>query len=238
MFHSSPAALFTTAVLRNVDLGCVVQADESGAMGSEGQVQSAQQPVQDLENLIERLERVTLRLERLPLLRDEPGAPAHPGPAPPTPPPAVQQTVPEDDMSVNGYEDLLRSLLEINRSALGRLFKRAASNSFRVKPPRCPFRSGLLVKRTSPRDTAHPDIYGSTGNMRRDTSGLFPCLTRVVVVHSPLLAHFPPSFSSFSNHKYSIPTEEAGNALMIPLGLRVSMGDSDHLPSDKQRRVQ
>lgn len=82
----------------------------------------------DLETLIERLERVTSRLERLPLLRAHtPAAPHSPAPSPVslnTPPPQESlEPIPSDNMSVNGYQDLvqgpLRAYLQLSQQIGG-----------------------------------------------------------------------------------------------------------------------
>ncbi|XP_038207704.1 adenylyl cyclase-associated protein 1 isoform X2 [Zerene cesonia] len=85
---------------------------------------AANKPAADLEALIERLERVTCRLERLPYLRGRtPTPPNSPAPSPVcfvTPP---QELVPTDDMSVNGYQDIiqgpLRTYLELSKQIGG-----------------------------------------------------------------------------------------------------------------------
>lgn len=72
-----------------------------------GSVAATLSPASELESLIERLERVTTRLERLPLLRRTP--PCSPAPSPasaPSPPPL--DFVDTDEMSVNGYQDLVQ----------------------------------------------------------------------------------------------------------------------------------
>ncbi|XP_045510481.1 adenylyl cyclase-associated protein 2 isoform X3 [Colias croceus] len=95
--------------------------------GSEAEsAAAANKPAADLEALLDRLERVTCRLERLPCLRGRtPTPPNSPAPsASPvcfvTPP---QELVPTDDMSVNGYQDLmqgpLRTYLELSKQIGG-----------------------------------------------------------------------------------------------------------------------
>ncbi|XP_075973945.1 adenylyl cyclase-associated protein 1 isoform X2 [Anticarsia gemmatalis] len=75
-----------------------------------------QSPASELEALIERLERVTSRLERLPVLRARtPTPPRSPAPSPvsvPTPPPLPPQFEPTDNMSVNGYQDIVQGPLQ------------------------------------------------------------------------------------------------------------------------------
>ncbi|KAJ0182452.1 hypothetical protein K1T71_001821 [Dendrolimus kikuchii] len=101
-------------------------------LGSEVEPATAtQSPASELEALIERLERVTSRLERLPLLRDPSLTPPRsPAPSPasvPTPPPLPQETIAQiidtDNMSVNGYQDLvqgpLRTYLELSKQIGG-----------------------------------------------------------------------------------------------------------------------
>lgn len=64
-------------------------------------------PASELESLIERLERVTSRLERLPVLRRTP--PCSPVPSPASAPsPTPLDLEDTDDMSVNGYQDLVQ----------------------------------------------------------------------------------------------------------------------------------
>ncbi|XP_039753187.1 adenylyl cyclase-associated protein 1 isoform X1 [Pararge aegeria] len=82
---------------------------------------AVQSPAADLEALIERLELVTLRLERLPVLREHtPTPPRSPAPSPagvatPPPPPPLPLTVEiivTDNMSINGYQDLMQGPLQ------------------------------------------------------------------------------------------------------------------------------
>ncbi|XP_045774643.1 adenylyl cyclase-associated protein 1 isoform X1 [Maniola jurtina] len=89
--------------------------------GSEVEPTAAvQSPAADLEALIERLERVTSRLERLPALRTRtPTPPRSPAPSPagtftPPPPPPLPQTeiIVADNMSINGYQDLMQGPLQ------------------------------------------------------------------------------------------------------------------------------
>ncbi|CAH2102399.1 unnamed protein product [Euphydryas editha] len=72
-------------------------------------------PAADLESLIERLERVTSRLERLPVLRAHtPTPPCSPAPsAAGDVPPVFQSTtiIETDNMSINGYQDLMQGPL-------------------------------------------------------------------------------------------------------------------------------
>ncbi|XP_073957918.1 adenylyl cyclase-associated protein 1 isoform X2 [Choristoneura fumiferana] len=78
-------------------------------------------PAAELEALIERLERVTSRLERLPALRARTPSPPR---SPLTPAPNDEpQVVLTDNMSVNGFQDLvqgpLRTYLELSRQIGG-----------------------------------------------------------------------------------------------------------------------
>ncbi|GBP20232.1 hypothetical protein EVAR_82105_1 [Eumeta japonica] len=56
--------------------------------------------------------------------------------------------------------------------------------------------------------------------MSESSGGSFP----------PALPHTPSI--NLSSIKYHIPSQEASNALMTPLGLRSSIGGDSHLPSD------
>ncbi|XP_053619513.1 adenylyl cyclase-associated protein 1 isoform X2 [Plodia interpunctella] len=82
-------------------------------------------PAAELEFLIERLERVTSRLERLPVLRARtPSPPASPAPSPSSPAtPPPQELVRSDNMSVNGYQDIvqgpLRTYLDLSQQIGG-----------------------------------------------------------------------------------------------------------------------
>lgn len=69
----------------------------------------AQCPAAELEALIERLERVTSRLEKLPVLRERSLTPPRsPAPSPASLPPPEELVFEENDnMSLNGYQDLL-----------------------------------------------------------------------------------------------------------------------------------
>ncbi|KPJ08725.1 Adenylyl cyclase-associated protein 2 [Papilio machaon] len=105
------------------------------ANGSEGeQLVGGSNPAADFEALIERLERVTARLERLPVLSARPltppQSPALQSPDPqskaPTPPLEaleLPETPAVDNMSVNGYQDLmqgpLRTYLELSQQIGG-----------------------------------------------------------------------------------------------------------------------
>nr|XP_021194008.2 adenylyl cyclase-associated protein 1 isoform X2 [Helicoverpa armigera] len=85
--------------------------------GSEADAAAAiQSPASELETLIERLERVTSRLERLPLLRARtPTPPGSPAPSPvsePSLPPQPLCFEPTDNMSVNGYQDIVQGPLQ------------------------------------------------------------------------------------------------------------------------------
>ncbi|XP_026739434.1 adenylyl cyclase-associated protein 1 isoform X1 [Trichoplusia ni] len=77
---------------------------------------ASQSPASDLETLIERLERVTSRLERLPLLRTRtPSPPRSPAPSPVSDLSQTLQPVsfePTDNMSVNGYQDIVQGPLQ------------------------------------------------------------------------------------------------------------------------------
>lgn len=69
-----------------------------------------QNPGGDLEALIERLERVTSRLERVASLRARtPTPPSSPVPSPTLQPPEFEPT---DNMSVNGYQDIVQGPLQ------------------------------------------------------------------------------------------------------------------------------
>ncbi|XP_050349523.1 adenylyl cyclase-associated protein 1 isoform X2 [Nymphalis io] len=72
-------------------------------------------PAADLESLIERLERVTSRLERLPVLRAHtPTPPCSPAPSPAGDASPIFQTseiIVTDNMSINGYQDLMQGPL-------------------------------------------------------------------------------------------------------------------------------
>ncbi|XP_026487908.2 adenylyl cyclase-associated protein 1 isoform X2 [Vanessa tameamea] len=72
-------------------------------------------PAADLESLIERLERVTSRLERLPVLRAHtPTPPCSPAPSPAgvaSPIFHTTEIIETDDMSINGYQDLMQGPL-------------------------------------------------------------------------------------------------------------------------------
>ncbi|XP_022821466.1 adenylyl cyclase-associated protein 1 isoform X1 [Spodoptera litura] len=86
--------------------------------GSEADAAAAtRSPASDLECLIERLERVTSRLERLPLLRARtPTPPASPAPSPVSEPSLPHQALcfePTDNMSVNGYQDIVQGPLQV-----------------------------------------------------------------------------------------------------------------------------
>lgn len=90
--------------------------------GSEVEPTAAtQNPAAEFEALIERLEQVTSRLERLPLLRSRSNSLQPPSPAPtpvsaPSPPPFdIPDDYLSDDMSVNGYQDILqvRTILKV-----------------------------------------------------------------------------------------------------------------------------
>ncbi|XP_026759353.2 adenylyl cyclase-associated protein 1 isoform X2 [Galleria mellonella] len=90
-----------------------------------------QNPAADLEALIERLERVTSRLEQLVVRARSPTPPRSPAPSPaslpasPAPPPQTQleQTPSSDNMSVNGYQDIvqgpLRAYIELSQQIGG-----------------------------------------------------------------------------------------------------------------------
>ncbi|KAJ8736233.1 hypothetical protein PYW08_006889 [Mythimna loreyi] len=87
------------------------------ALGSEADAAAAaQSPASELESLIERLERVTSRLERLPLLRTRtttpPGSPAPPSPVPDASLHQAPVFAPTDNMSVNGYQDIVQGPLQ------------------------------------------------------------------------------------------------------------------------------
>ncbi|XP_047503270.1 adenylyl cyclase-associated protein 1 isoform X1 [Pieris napi] len=97
-------------------LGPVVA--DSGIEASE-----AENPAADLEALIERLERVTSRLERLPCFSDPLPSPKSQVASPVclvTPP---QVLIPTDNMSINGYQDILqgplRTYLELSKKIGG-----------------------------------------------------------------------------------------------------------------------
>lgn len=76
------------------------------------QTAAGHSPAADLEALIERLERVTSRLERLPVLRERtPTPPCSPAPSPAgdaTQTPLIASFIETDDMSINGYQDLVQ----------------------------------------------------------------------------------------------------------------------------------
>ncbi|CAF4794179.1 unnamed protein product [Pieris macdunnoughi] len=91
---------------------------ENGIEASE-----AENPAADLEALIERLERVTSRLERLPCFSDPIPSPKSQVASPVclvTPP---QVLIPTDNMSINGYQDILqgplRTYLELSQKIGG-----------------------------------------------------------------------------------------------------------------------
>lgn len=97
-------------------------------LGSEFEaVVASQHPAAELEALIERLERVTSRLERLPVLAER-----APSPRTPHPPPqeGEQLIVETDNMSVNGYQDIvqgpLQAYLELSKQIGGDVAAHAA----------------------------------------------------------------------------------------------------------------
>ncbi|XP_022821468.1 adenylyl cyclase-associated protein 1 isoform X2 [Spodoptera litura] len=100
------------------DLAEMTQEAFNTVMGSEADAAAAtRSPASDLECLIERLERVTSRLERLPLLRARtPTPPASPAPSPVSEPSLPHQALcfePTDNMSVNGYQDIVQGPLQV-----------------------------------------------------------------------------------------------------------------------------
>ncbi|XP_068626710.1 adenylyl cyclase-associated protein 2 isoform X1 [Battus philenor] len=117
----------TRTIIENACTGESTDNDMAGKSdGSEGeQLAAGNNPAADFEALIERLERVTARLERLPVFHVRT----------PSPPPTTQAEVPapsqdaeqkisfEDNMSVNGYQDLLqgplRTYLELSQQIGG-----------------------------------------------------------------------------------------------------------------------
>ncbi|KAM3967900.1 adenylyl cyclase-associated protein 1 [Aphomia sociella] len=97
--------------------------------GTEAEPTAANQNPSDLESLIERLERVTSRLEQLVVRARSPTPPRSPAPSPvslptsPAPQTLTEQLPSIDNMSVNGYQDLLqgplRTYLELSQQIGG-----------------------------------------------------------------------------------------------------------------------
>ncbi|CAB3240841.1 unnamed protein product [Arctia plantaginis] len=109
----------TEEVQDNAEIQAIVQETQEAynlALGNEAE-RVIQSPASEFEALIERLESVTSRLELLPLLRARSLTPPRsPAPSPvsaPTPPPAPPQFELTDNMSVNGYQDIVQGPLQV-----------------------------------------------------------------------------------------------------------------------------